>query len=41
VDFKGTSWDARSADDIEKGEDVIIVGNDSILLIVKSAKTLL
>jgi membrane protein implicated in regulation of membrane protease activity len=38
VDFKGTSWDARSADLIEKGEDVIIIGNDSILLIVKSAK---
>ena len=40
VDFKGTSWDARSADSIEKGEGVIIIGNDSILLIVKSAKTL-
>jgi inner membrane protein len=41
VYFKGTSWDAKSADNIEKGEDVIIIGNDSILLIVKSTKTLL
>ena len=41
VDFKGTRWDARSVDIIEKGEDAIIIGNDSILLIVKSTKTLL
>jgi membrane protein implicated in regulation of membrane protease activity len=41
VDFKGTRWDARSADSIEKGEDVIIIGNDSILLIVKSSKILI
>ena len=41
VNFKGTSWDARSADIIEKGENVTIVGNESILLIVKSTKTLL
>lgn len=40
VDFKGTSWDARSEDVIEKGEQVIIVGNESILLIVKSNKLL-
>ncbi len=40
VDFKGTSWDARSEDIIEKGENVTIVGNDSILLIVKSKKPL-
>lgn len=40
VDFKGTSWDARSEDIIEKGEQVIIIGNESILLIVKSTKTL-
>lgn len=39
VDFKGTSWDAKSEDIIEKGENVTIIGNDSILLIVKSAKT--
>lgn len=38
IDFKGTSWDARSEDIIEKGENVVIVGNDSILLIVKSSK---
>jgi membrane protein implicated in regulation of membrane protease activity len=38
VDFKGTSWDARSEHIIEKGESVTIVGNDSILLIVKSNK---
>lgn len=41
VDFKGTSWDARSEDIIDKGENVIITGNESILLIVKSTKTLL
>lgn len=38
VDFKGTSWQAASEDFIEKGENVIITGNDSILLIVKSTK---
>ena len=38
IGFKGTSWDARSEDIIEKGENVIIVGNESILLIVKSSK---
>ncbi len=40
VDFKGTSWDARSEDIIEKGDNVIIVGNESILLIVQSTKSL-
>ena len=38
VDFKGTNWDAQSEDIIEKGENVTIIGNDSILLIVKSTK---
>ena len=38
VTFKGTVWDARSDDTIQKGENVTIVGNDSILLIVKSSK---
>ncbi len=38
VDFKGTSWDARSEDTIEQGEQVTIIGNDSILLIVQSTK---
>ncbi len=41
VDFKGTSWDAQSEDIIEKGENVTIIGNDSILLIVKSTKAVL
>jgi len=41
VDFKGTSGDAASEDIIEKGENVLIIGNDSILLIVKSTKPLL
>ena len=41
VDFKGTSWDARSEDIIEKGENVTIIGNESIILIVKSTKHLL
>ena len=40
VDFKGTVWDACSEDVIEKGENVTIIGNESILLIVKSTKTL-
>lgn len=40
VDFKGTAWDAQSEDVITKGENVVIVGNDSIILIVKSSKTL-
>jgi len=40
VDFKGTTWNARSNDVIEKGESVIITGNESILLIVKSTKNL-
>jgi membrane protein implicated in regulation of membrane protease activity len=39
VDFKGTSWDARSDDIIDRGEQVTIIGNDSILLIVKSTKS--
>ncbi len=38
VDFKGTSWQAASEDFIEKGENVIITGNESILLIVKCTK---
>jgi membrane protein implicated in regulation of membrane protease activity len=40
VDFKGTIWDARSTDTIIKGEQVTIIGNESILLIVTSNKTL-
>lgn len=39
IDFKGTIWNARSADNIEKGDKVIITGNDSILLFVQSTKT--
>lgn len=39
VDFKGTHWNARSADKIERGEQVTIVGNESILLLVNSKKT--
>jgi len=40
VDFKGTTWQAASEDFIEKGENVLIIGNDSILLKVKSTKKL-
>lgn len=40
VSFKGTSWQAASADVILKGENVVITGNESILLIVKSTKNL-
>ena len=39
IDFKGTTWQAASEDTIEKGDNVIIVGNESILLHVKSAKS--
>jgi membrane protein implicated in regulation of membrane protease activity len=39
VDFKGTVWDARSDEAIAEGEQVIITGNDSIILIVKPAKS--
>ena len=38
VAFKGTVWDARSPDHILPGENVVITGNDSIVLIVKSSK---
>ncbi|MEO9003232.1 MAG: NfeD family protein, partial [Ginsengibacter sp.] len=40
IDFNGTTWQAASEDTIEKGENVIITGNESILLIVKSTKKL-
>ena len=40
VIFKGTSWDARSEDIIEPGETVTVKGNESILLIVKSNKSI-
>jgi len=39
IDFKGTTWQAASEDTIEKGDNVIIVGNESILLHVKSTKS--
>lgn len=35
VDFKGTSWDASSADTIDAGQQVLIIETRSILLIVK------
>ena len=38
VEFKGTTWSARSEDTIQPGEIISIVGNESILLIVKSLK---
>ena len=40
VEIKGTSWDAASQDIIEAGENVVIIGNESILLIVKSTKVI-
>ena len=40
VNFKGSNWQARSDERIEAGENVIIIGNDSIILIVKPTKTL-
>lgn len=39
VYFKGTSWDAASDDVIGPDEAVTIIGNESIVLIVKSTKT--
>ncbi len=38
VEFKGISWQATSDDFIEQGENVTIIGNESILLIVKTTK---
>ncbi len=40
VNFRGVSWSASSADTIEAGEQVLITGNKSIKLIVKSTKVL-
>ncbi|TDQ09470.1 NfeD family protein [Pedobacter metabolipauper] len=40
VEFKGTSWDASSNDIISAGENVMITETKSILLIVRSLKTL-
>lgn len=40
VYFRGTSWSASSPDNIDIGEEVIITGHDSIILIVKSSKQL-
>ena len=36
--FKGASWTATSVDSISTGEEVTIVGYDSIVLTVKSSK---
>lgn len=41
IEFKGTSWTSRSEDVIQPGDIVTIVGNESILLIVKLTKTAL
>lgn len=38
VFFKGASWSAMSDDIISMGEEVTIIGYESILLIVKSTK---
>lgn len=40
VYFRGVSWQANSDDRIEPGEDVQITGNESIILFVKSIKSL-
>lgn len=39
VRFRGTSWNAASTDVIEEGQEVTIVGYESILLHVKSSQT--
>lgn len=38
VYFKGATWSATSTDNIDSGEEVLITGYESILLIVKSLK---
>lgn len=38
VDFKGTVWDARAEETIGAGDQVMVTGNDSILLMVKPAR---
>ncbi len=40
VYFKGATWSATSSDNIIAGEEVIIIGYDSIILIVKSSTAL-
>lgn len=40
VYFKGSSWTASSSDSIEQGEEVTVTGHESIVLIVKSSKSL-
>lgn len=40
VSFKGTSWNASSSENINIGEEVTIIGNESINLIVKPSKSL-
>ena len=40
VYFRGASWQATSEDQIEPGETVQIIGNESIILFVKSTKSL-
>ena len=40
VTFKGASWSATSTDNINAGEEVLIIGFESIVLIVKSIKPL-
>ena len=40
VSFRGTSWEAASNDTIAAGENVIITGNKSILLIVSSTQSI-
>ena len=39
VYFKGTSWKASSTESINQGEEVTIIGNESINLIVKPSRT--
>jgi inner membrane protein len=40
VTFKGADWDARASEHISPGESVIITSTESILLIVRSTKTI-
>ena len=38
VEFKGSTWNASSEEDISRGDKVIVIGKESISLIVKPKK---
>ena len=38
VEFKGSTWNASSEEDISRGDKVVVIGKESISLIVKPKK---